>query len=133
MTRLTLSSGNSAKRARVSPRYAAPSSLVYAGLSTITLIVCRVIFGNRLENCRVYPTARQIFSQNVRSERVAKGLSQEDLAELAGLHRNYVGGVERGERNISVDNMEKIAMALGTTIPKLLKEPSSLVKSSKGA
>jgi transcriptional regulator with XRE-family HTH domain len=52
--------------------------------------------------------------------RIAKGLSQEDLAELADLHRNYIGGVERSERNISVDNMERIAKALGTTIGSLL-------------
>jgi transcriptional regulator with XRE-family HTH domain len=79
----------------------------------------------------VYLSARQIFSQNVRKTRIAKGLSQEDLAELSGLHRNYVGGVERGERNIAVDNMEKIAKALATTIPKLLQEPTT-AKSSKG-
>jgi transcriptional regulator with XRE-family HTH domain len=80
----------------------------------------------------VYLSARQIFSRNVRKTRIAKGLSQEDLAELSGLHRNYVGGVERGERNIAVDNMEKIAKALATTIPKLLQEPRPTAKSSKG-
>ena len=72
--------------------------------------------------------ARQLFSQNVRKARIAKGLSQEELAELAGLHRNYVGGVERGERNISVDNMEKIARALATTIPGLLQETEATGK-----
>ena len=77
-------------------------------------------------------SARQIFAQNVRKARIAKGLSQEDLAELSGLHRNYVGGVERGERNIAVDNMDRIAQALSSTIPKLLKSPSSKAKSSKG-
>ena len=77
-------------------------------------------------------SARQIFSRNVRKVRIAKGLSQEDLAELSGLHRNYVGGVERGERNIAIDNMDKIAKALSTTIPKLLQNPSSPAKSSKG-
>ena len=78
-------------------------------------------------------SARQLFSQNVRKARLAKGLSQEDLAELASLHRNYVGGVERGERNISIDNMEKLAKALGTTIAKLVPGSPSPAKSLKGA
>jgi len=74
----------------------------------------------------VHRTARQIFSQNVRKARIAKNLSQEELAELAELHRNYIGGVERGERNISIDNMECMAKALETTIAALLEEaPSS--------
>ena len=77
-------------------------------------------------------SARQLFSQNVRKARLAKGLSQEDLAELANLHRNYVGGVERGERNVSIDNMEKLARALGTTIAKLVPGSPSEAKSSKG-
>ena len=94
--------------------------------------MCRVFFTNRLVNCRVISTARQIFSQNVRKARIGKGLSQEGLAELSGLHRNYVGGVERGERNIAVDNMEKIAKALETTIPKLLLSRSTSGKSTKG-
>ncbi len=78
-------------------------------------------------------SARQLFSQNVRKSRLAKGLSQEDLAELASLHRNYIGGVERGERNISIDNMEKLAKALGTTIAELVPGFPSAAKSSKGA
>jgi transcriptional regulator with XRE-family HTH domain len=74
-----------------------------------------------------------MFSQNVRKARIAKGLSQEDLAELASLHRNYIGGVERGERNISIDNMEKLAKALGTTIAKLVPGSPSAARSPKGA
>jgi transcriptional regulator with XRE-family HTH domain len=65
--------------------------------------------------------ARITFANNLRRARLALGLSQEDLAEKAGLHRNYVGSVERGERNVSIDNMEKLAEAVGETIPKLLK------------
>ena len=51
------------------------------------------------------PAARRIFAENLRKARHAKKLSQEDLAELANLHRTYVGSVERAERNVSIDNM----------------------------
>jgi len=60
---------------------------------------------------------------NLRKARLAKGLSQEDLGELTGLHRTYVGSVERGERNVSIDNMERFAAALGRTLASLLKGP----------
>ncbi len=66
------------------------------------------------------PTARKIFAQNVRLRRSKLGLSQEALAARAGLHRTYVGSIERAERNVSIDNMEKIAAALGTTMSALV-------------
>ena len=68
------------------------------------------------------PSARCIFAENLRKARLAKGLSQEDLAELANLHRTYVGSVERAERNVSIDNMERLAAAMGIPLPALLHE-----------
>ena len=56
---------------------------------------------------------------------MAKGLSQERLAELSGLHRNYIGGVERGERNISILNILKLSKALEVSPSELLNEIES--------
>ena len=60
--------------------------------------------------------------ENVRSYRKKLGVSQEELGDMAGLDRTYVGGVERGERNISALNIEKLAKALKTKPEKLLME-----------
>jgi transcriptional regulator with XRE-family HTH domain len=49
------------------------------------------------------------------------GISQEDLADKAGLHRTYIGSVERGERNVSIDNMQRLAAAVDSTVQKLLQ------------
>jgi len=68
--------------------------------------------------------ARRIFAQRLRHIRQIKGLSQEELADRAGLHRTYVGSIERSERNVSIDNMERLAKALEVDITELLrKEP----------
>lgn len=69
--------------------------------------------------------ARQTFAANVRRLRAARGLSQEALASLAKLHRTYVGSIERAERNVSIDNMEKLAAALGVPLAELLREAAS--------
>lgn len=53
------------------------------------------------------------FGRRVRDERIAQGLSQEDLANECDLHRTYIGSVERGERNVSLLNILIIAQALG--------------------
>jgi transcriptional regulator with XRE-family HTH domain len=69
-------------------------------------------------------TDREKFGKKIRLTRLAAKLTQEDLANRAGLHPTYIGGIERGERNIGFDNLLKIARALG-------KSPSSLLESFK--
>jgi transcriptional regulator with XRE-family HTH domain len=57
---------------------------------------------------------------SIRRMREARGLSQERLAALADLHRAYIGQIERGEKNIGLQNLEKIAKALGVHVRDLL-------------
>jgi len=63
----------------------------------------------------------QKFGQKVRSERLAQNLSQEELAIKAGVHRTYIGMIERAEKNITLLNIEKISNALGISVSKLLE------------
>ena len=67
-------------------------------------------------------SARMRFANNMRRARMEQRISQEELAERCGLHRTYIGSVERGERNISIDNMETISYALGQKLSELLLE-----------
>jgi len=74
------------------------------------------------------PTAQDVqalFASNMRRIRKSKGLTQEQVAERADLHPNYISSVERGERNISLQNIWKIAHALGVTIPELMDVPKT--------
>ena len=61
------------------------------------------------------------FGDRVRELRISQGLSQEVLAQKAGLHRTYIGGIERGERNVSLINIEKIASALNLSIVDIIE------------
>jgi transcriptional regulator with XRE-family HTH domain len=73
---------------------------------------------NRTQKCG----AQLLFARNMKRIRLEKKLTQENLAEGAGLHPNYISSVERGERNISIGNIERIACALGVHMAELLIE-----------
>jgi transcriptional regulator with XRE-family HTH domain len=65
--------------------------------------------------------ARHVFGENLRRLRQERGLTQETLAFEAGLHRNYIGGIERGERNVALDNIVKLAATLGVEVAALFE------------
>lgn len=65
--------------------------------------------------------SREKLGSNIRQLRMQQGLSQEKLAERADLHRTYIGAIERGERNVSLDNIIAIAHALGVSASQLLE------------
>lgn len=65
-------------------------------------------------------SARSILAANTLMWRHDRGWSQEDLAEKAGLHRTYIGAIERKERNVSIDNIERIARAFRVPVGVLL-------------
>ena len=77
------------------------------------------VFGTSRDASRV----QLLFAANVRRIRKEKQLTQEQVAEYADLHTNYISSVERGERNISICNIERIARALGVPMPELLSPP----------
>jgi transcriptional regulator with XRE-family HTH domain len=64
----------------------------------------------------------QVVASNLRRLRKELGISQEDLAEKCGLHRTYVGAIERNERNITLQTLEKLAESLGVSPQDLLKD-----------
>jgi len=62
------------------------------------------------------------FGNNLKKIRLQKGISQEQLAFISDLDRTYIGGVERGERNVSLKNISKIAIALEVNITELFED-----------
>jgi transcriptional regulator with XRE-family HTH domain len=76
-------------------------------------------------------TARAVLAANIKRLRHQHGISQEALADLAHLHRTYIGSIERQERNLSLDNVERIARVLGVHITVLLMEPDDDLPNKK--
>lgn len=73
--------------------------------------------GERANDVRT--ARRRAFGDEIRAQRKAQGLSQEQLADLAGMHRTYIGSVERGERNLSLDSIYALASALRIHVSEL--------------
>ena len=59
--------------------------------------------------------------RNIRSYRQRRGLSQEAFAEVLGVHRTYMGGLERGERNLTLRSLERIAAQMGVEVEELMR------------
>lgn len=66
--------------------------------------------------------AKQLLGKNLRALRVAKGISQDDLSEISGLHRTYLSGIERGVRNPTITIIEQLARSLNVSLEQLLQE-----------
>lgn len=71
---------------------------------------------------KIIPKPRKSFGDAIRERRTALGLSQEALAEGVGCHRNYMGRIERGEQNITLDMMVRVSKALGSCIADLASD-----------
>ncbi|MEE9493198.1 MAG: helix-turn-helix domain-containing protein [Gammaproteobacteria bacterium] len=65
-------------------------------------------------------SARKLLARNIKLNRTRIGWSQETLAELSGLHRSYIGAIERGEHNIGLDNIERLANTFGIHVLELI-------------
>ncbi len=92
------------------------------------LIVCRPIVYTTISFSQdIIPVSMNMkdikgsFGNKIRELRLARGLSQEELAFRAGVHRTYLGGIERGERNVALQNIAAIAKALDVELPELFK------------
>jgi len=67
---------------------------------------------------------QRVLGRNLRRYRESRGLSQEDFADTLGLHRTYVGGLERGERNLTLKSVERLSESISVNPLELLREPS---------
>jgi transcriptional regulator with XRE-family HTH domain len=66
---------------------------------------------------------RHVLASRLRLLRAVNGWSQETLAEVAGLHRTYISSIENAERNVGIDNVERLARAFGLSASELLSPP----------
>lgn len=66
------------------------------------------------------PSPNALLARNLRALRLARGWSQEKMAEKCGLHRTYVGAIERGERNVTLETLNTLALALGVSAAELI-------------
>ena len=66
------------------------------------------------------PDLRAILADNIKAHRERKGVSQDEFADRCGLHRTYIGSVERCERNVTLATLELLAHAVGCSVPELL-------------
>lgn len=78
-----------------------------------------------IDNKAIEPWLRQRIAANLRRERLAKGLSQEQLSVNCGLHRTYVSQIERAANNLTIDNLQRIAEALGVDPQDLVAHPDT--------
>lgn len=67
---------------------------------------------------------QKTFGENLRRYRLSRNLSQEAFAEILDVHRTYMGGVERGERNLTLKSVERLAARIGQDPLQLLRDPS---------
>lgn len=74
---------------------------------------------------RVEGELQAVVGRNVRRIRTGRGVSQEELADEIGVHRTYMGGVERGERNLTLRSVERLAAGLGVDPRELLAAPDA--------
>ena len=71
------------------------------------------------------PDLRDVLSENIRAYRQQNSISQDEFAAQCGVHRTYVGSVERCERNVTLSTLELFASALGVSVPQLLTGKTS--------